>query len=70
MPDSHRPAWWHDAKHPVWTIVHTVVATGCFTLALTATASNFDATELKAIGGGGALSGALLYLVKRVQGSG
>ena len=59
-----RHPWWAEASHPIWPILHTVAATLCFTLALAVTSSSFDATELKAIGGGGVLSGALSYVFK------
>lgn len=54
------------ASHPIWTILQTVVATACFTGALYVTASNFDGTELTAIGGGGlaTLIGSLLVTRK------
>lgn len=50
--------------HPIWPLLHTVVATCCFGLLLAVTATTFDATEMKAIGGGGLGTLAFNYLFK------
>lgn len=54
--------------HPVWKIAHTVVQTVCVTAAfavcLWVTASNFDQTELKALGGGASVVGAVSLALK------
>lgn len=55
--------WWAEPTHPLWSIIHTLVVCVFATLALYLTASQFDVTEFKAIGGIGGLFGAYHYLV-------
>jgi hypothetical protein len=45
-----------DAKHPIWSIIRTVVVMGGACLMLQITATSFDAGEMKAVGGVGAAS--------------
>jgi hypothetical protein len=56
--------------HPIWAIVHTVVASICvtagFAICAWVTATNFDETELKMLGGGGALATLILGLFRGV----
>lgn len=53
-----------DAKHPIWSIIRSVVLFGGAALILQMTATSFDAGELKAAGGVGAASLAF-DLIKR-----
>ena len=55
----HHPHDRWPADHPIWKIAQTVVTTVCVTAAfavcLWITATNFDATEITALAGGGGL---------------
>jgi hypothetical protein len=44
---------WSDPKHPIWPLARIGVIMGGVSLILAVTASSFDATELRAIGGSG-----------------
>jgi hypothetical protein len=50
-PVGKRPAhWWQEKDHPIWGIAKICLIIGVLTAYLKITATNFDHTELKAIG--------------------
>jgi len=42
--------WYHDGYHPIWSCIRLALLLGVMFAVLYTTASNFDETELKAIG--------------------
>ena len=44
---------WSDPRHPIWPLARIAVMMGGTALILAVTATSFDATELRAIGGSG-----------------
>lgn len=50
--------------HPIWSIMRTISVTACAGIILYITASSFDTTELKAVGGIG-MATAVIEIIKR-----
>lgn len=53
------------AAHPIWAMMRWVTITGCACIVLFVTASHFDESELKAIGGIAAAAGAAEAFLRR-----
>lgn len=58
---------WSDPKHPIWSLLRSVVIMGGACLMLSITASHFDSGELKAVGGVGLASVAFDIVKKLVS---
>jgi hypothetical protein len=59
---------WSDPQHPIWPLARTVVIMAGTALILFVTASSFDATELRAIGGSGLVALLAQFIRPSAQG--